>query len=140
MYQNAKTHAKHYLWRKRKSFNKSIWKYEKKWKKNVHFDCFQLLRVSKRWNAWKVIYLEKQDNITKNVDFECFLHCKVTVRQSTLYGEKRQYLKERIFSMFMNVLNTKRLRECKPPYMEKQNDLTKNVYFGCLWANYIPKR
>ncbi len=45
---------------------------------------------------------------------------------------KRLYLKERIFSMFMNVLNTKRLRECKATYMEKQNDLTENVYFGCL--------
>ncbi len=44
--------------------------------------------------------------------------------------EKRLYLKEHIFSMFMNVLSTKRLRECKAPYMEKQNDLTKTCIFG----------
>ncbi len=68
------------------------------------------------------------------MDFECFSHCKVTVCQNECKarykGKKRLYLKERVFSMFMNVLRTKRLRECKEPYMEKQNDLTKTCIFG----------
>ncbi len=32
----------------------------------------------------------------------------------------KKTIKERIFSKFMNVLSTKRLRKCKAPYMEKR--------------------
>ncbi len=61
-YQNAKTPAKYILWRNRIILPK-----------RYILSVFEILTYKKRENGWKVLYIGKQKDITRNLYNECFI-------------------------------------------------------------------
>ncbi len=105
--------------------------------KNVLSSVFFTCYVRKRLLSCKTHLMEKLNNITKNVYFNALLtllSSKTPKRmQITLYEvRKRDFQKSCLLNVFERVRyqNAKKYGK-NPPYMGRQNNITKNVTFQC---------
>ncbi len=83
---------------------------------------FELVSYKKHENGWKAFYIEKQKDITRNVYNESFI-----------ISQETQCIKRKNSWIWRSFLDKKKCWNWRITLViEKQNNLTKRVYFECF--------
>ncbi len=74
--------------------------------------------------------MKNQNNITKNVYFQCFVSL---LRRKCQKPDKVPYTRNVYYERFLSFLGTKTQKALFVFYMEEQNNITKNVYLRVFY-------
>ncbi len=74
----------------------------------------------------------------KKVYFEYISHCEVTNRQNArktcVHEKRKRYFPKRVSEVLMSGLGTKKNKAWRAPYMGKQSNIIKNLYFHFFFS------
>ncbi len=91
---------------------------------------FEIVTYQNDKNSCKTPFMKNQNNIIKNVYFQCFVSL---LRRKCQKADKVPYTRNVYYERFLSFLGTKTQNALFVFYMEEQNNITKNVYLRVFY-------